>query len=84
MLPLWRDWVRDAWNPSVFFFFSFNNDGLMVILLFILRERERESVSEHKPGRDRERRKERILGRLCVDSAEPNAGLEPTNSEIMT
>ena len=27
---------------------------------------------------------ERIPSRLCAVSAEPNAGLEPTNHEIMT
>ena len=35
-------------------------------------------------GKGREKGRERILSRLCVTSAESNAGLEPTNSEIMT
>ena len=32
----------------------------------------------------RERERKRIPSRLCAVSAEPNAGLEPTNHEIMT
>ena len=42
--------------------------------LFIYSERKREL------GRGRER----IPSRLCIVSAEPNAGLELTNREIMT
>ena len=34
--------------------------------------------------RERERERERIPGRLHTVSAEPDAGLKPTNREIMT
>ena len=46
--------------------------------LFILRER------EHRGGAEREREAERIPTRLHAVSPEPDAGLEPTNGEIMT
>ena len=40
---------------------------------------------KHKWGKGREReRGERIPSRLCTVSPEPDAGLEPTNCEIMT
>ena len=35
-------------------------------------------------GRGRERETEKIPSRLPTVSTEPNAGLEPTNHEIMT
>ena len=35
-------------------------------------------------GRVRERRRERIPSRLCIASAEPDAGLDLTHPEIMT
>ena len=52
---------------------------LKFILLFILRK------GEHEQGRGREteREGERIPSRLCAVSTEPNAGLDPTNHEIM-
>ena len=34
--------------------------------------------------RQRERGRQRIQSRLCVDRREPDAGLELTNHEIMT
>ena len=46
--------------------------------MFIYFEREREWV------RGRERGRERIPSRLHTVSTEPDAGLEPTNREIMT
>ena len=46
--------------------------------------REREGICEHKQGRDRERRRQRIPSRLLAVSGEPNAGLKLTNYEIMT
>ena len=42
------------------------------------RERERERESTSRGGA------ERIPSRLCADSREPEAGLELTNTEIMT
>ena len=48
------------------------------VCLFILRG----STHAHELERDRER--ERILSRLRISSAEPNAGFELTNPEIMT
>ena len=47
-------------------------------------ERERERERENEMGRSRERERDRIPSRLCTVSAEPHAGLEPTNCEIMT
>ena len=35
-------------------------------------------------GRDRQRERKRIPGRLCAVSAEPDVGLDLTNREIMT
>ena len=50
------------------------------VFKFIYFERKRESR-----GRDREKRgKERIPSRLHAVSTEPDAGLDLTNSEIMT
>ena len=39
---------------------------------------------ESQWGRSRERRRERIPGRLCTVSTELDAGLELTNCEIVT
>ena len=47
------------------------------------RERERERERACKQERDREKR-DRNLGRLHTVKAEPDAGLKPTNHEIMT
>ena len=49
---------------------------LMFIYLCFERERER--------GRSRERRRKRIPSRLRTVSAEPDAGLDPTDHELMT
>ena len=54
---------------------------LSCFLMFIYLEREREST---EVGEQRERERKRISSRLHVVSAEPNAGLELTNREIMT
>ena len=35
-------------------------------------------------GRERERERERVPSRVYTVSAEPDAGLEPTNGEIVT
>ena len=48
--------------------------------LFILRVRAR----EHKQEGQRERGRERSPSRLRIVSTEPDAGLGPTNCEIMT
>ena len=39
---------------------------------------------EHKQGRGKEGGRERIPSRLHAVSTEPNAGLKPTNDEIVT
>ena len=49
---------------------------------FILRVREREKAGVGQ--RERERGSERVPNRLCPVSAEPSAGLELMNQEIMT
>ena len=51
--------------------------------MYFERERARERAHVHVWGRDRERR-DRIPGRLCTVSVEPDMGLELTNCEIMT
>ena len=50
------------------------------MFILFLRERERALAGEGQ----RERKKERIPSRLHTVSAEPHAGLELTNHEIMT
>ena len=40
--------------------------------------------SEHVCRGGAERGRDRIPGRLCIVSEEPNVGLEPRNGEIMT
>ena len=60
----------------VFFFFNFYFE-----IEVGGRERERESASASRGGG---RERERIPGRLRAVSTEPDAGLEPTNHEIMT
>ena len=60
------------------------HSGLFFYFIFE-RERERESASEHKWRRGRETETEPEAGsRLRAASTEPDAGLEPTNCEIMT
>ena len=53
---------------------------LKVFYLFILKERERVSMSGGGAGRKRER----ISSRLSAISTEPNPGLNPTDHEVMT
>ena len=63
-------------------FFSF----FKCFILF-LRERQREREREHEMGRHRQREADiesKAGSRLWPDSTEPNAGLKPTNHEIMT
>ena len=48
-----------------------------------MRERERERDSMHM-SRGGAERGQRVPSRLCTDSKEPSAGLELTNSEIVT
>ena len=55
------------------------------LYLFVLRGGgEREGERENTLGRERKGGREKILGRLHTDSAQPDAGLELTNREIMT
>ena len=65
--------VRTVLSSPLFFFVVF----FFCVYLFTY-EREREQM------RDRKRGKRRIPSRLCTISAEPNAGLEFMNCEIMT
>ena len=53
---------------------------LFVFNVYLFRER----GHEQEVGRERGRERERIPGRFCTVSTEPNAGLEPMNREIMT
>ena len=48
------------------------------------RERGREKICRQEKGKERERERERIPNRLRTASAESDAGLKPTNREIMT
>ena len=52
---------------------------MCVCVCVCVRERERERERQRK----RERERERILTRLFTDGAEPDAGLDLTNCEIM-
>ena len=54
------------------------------VYLFILRERERACASMCTSRGETERGRERIPGRLCAVSAEPDMRLELMNHEIMT
>ena len=53
--------------------------------MFIDFEKERERVRENMTSRvgGRERGREGIPSRFCTVSAEPDAGLKPTNQEIL-
>ena len=62
---------------SVSFKFSFS------FLIYLKRERERERERERNAGGE-ERKGERIPSKHCTVSAEPNAGLELVNREVMT
>ena len=57
---------------------------LFFLSLFIYFERE--SMCKQRRGKEkgRERDRERMLSRLPAANAEPHAGLEPMNLEIMT
>ena len=55
--------------------------SFLKVYLFILRERTQVGGGEE---RERERREKRIPSRLHTVSAEPEAGLNPTNHQIMT
>ena len=46
--------------------------------------RQRERAGEGQRERERERERERIPSRLHALGAEPDAGLDPRNREIMT
>ena len=46
--------------------------------------RQRERKTKHEQGWGRERGRHRIRSRLQAVGTEPDAGLEPTNREIMT
>ena len=48
------------------------------------RDRETEREREDKPRKGRELGGQRIQNGLCVDSRDPDAGLELMNYEIMT
>ena len=67
------DMKRPDWHFEFFSFICFS-------CLFNYFERERERVSQGWGERGRER----VPGRLRTVSTEPDAGLDPTNCEIMT
>ena len=52
--------------------------------VYFEREREREQASRQEQGRGRERGRDRIPGRLCAVSPEPDLWLQLTNPETMT
>ena len=52
--------------------------------MFIYFEIARVGEEQREKDRERERERENIPSRLRAVSAEPDAGLEPTNREIMT
>ena len=52
--------------------------------MFVLRRREGVRRHAWRRGRERERERGRIPSRLHTVSMEPDAGLKPTNGEIMT
>ena len=65
-------------------FFFFLNIFLRFIYFERERERERERESESMSRGGAERKGERILGRLCPVSTEPDVGLDLINCEVMT
>ena len=68
-------------NLNIIYFFYFKTFFFKCLFIF---ERQRETGNEQ--GRGRGRRNHRIQSRLQAlrVSTEPDAGLEPTNQEIMT
>ena len=56
----------------------------MLIYLFILRERESESVCAHASRGGAEGQRERIPNSLCAVGTEPDIGLDLINCEIMS
>ena len=54
------------------------------VCLFILREKESECMSKGGTEKEREGGRQRIPSRRLAVSAEPDAGLDPMNREIMT
>ena len=58
--------------------------SLLFFNVFIYFERERAGEEQREGERERERERERTPSRLRAVSAEPPAGLEPTNWEIVT
>ena len=52
--------------------------------MFAYFERERKRVRGRDRERERERERERLPSRLCAVSTELDAGLDPTNCEIVT
>ena len=71
-LPGDLSWIGE--HLRVWFFSNF-----LKVYLFIVCVCEREQTQ-----RERERGRERIPSRVCAVSAEPDAGLDLTNDEIMT
>ena len=76
--PCWSALLpRLLLRGSAFLLFFFN------VYLF-LRERRSERETECERGRGREQGRHRIQSRLQASSTEPDAGLEPTNHEMVT
>ena len=70
--------LNHSQSPFLNYFLFFN------VYLFILKEKESTSRGGAERERERERERKRIPSRLCIVSAEPNVGLEPTNHDIVT
>ena len=77
----WASWSGNHVPGLVTSIFHSPSHLVLSWILFLV-ERERES--KHEQGRGRERGRQRIPSRLRALSTEPNAGLEPTNREIVT
>ena len=54
------------------------------LFIYVEREGGREKEEQRERERQRQRQRKRIPSRLHDVSTEPNAGLNPTNHEIMT
>ena len=63
---------------------NFHFENCFILLIFMCFEREREQERTSEGGAERGRKGERESQAGSTPRAEPNAGLDPTNGEIMT